>query len=229
MKKEILLLSSLISLSIVLYLGIPGNENMDHKNIVEDEILESEVNNLPDDKLNKDPILKFDIVRLDPKGNIIIAGKTIPDAEIQIFDGNEKLSTVISDSHGDWVWVSENQIEDSHTERWDVESEVEVLARENQELEYDNEEEEEGVGCIGEVEPEPDPLDDNLRGRALKFEDKNSELKLYMRQIGKCNSLESCRGAGISTLQVEGMLREEFRRSNLDSFDGIGNELEDKT
>ena len=112
MKKEILLLSSLISLSIVLYLGIPGNENMDHKNIVEDEILESEVNNLPDDKLNKDPILKFDIVRLDPKGNIIIAGKTIPDAEVQIFDGNEKLSTGISDSHGDWVWVSENQIED---------------------------------------------------------------------------------------------------------------------
>ena len=40
MKKEILLLSSLISLSIVLYLGMPVNENMDHKNIVEDEILE---------------------------------------------------------------------------------------------------------------------------------------------------------------------------------------------
>ena len=112
MKKEILLLSSLISLSLIFYLSIPLNENMDHRDIVEDEILEREVNNLLDDKLKQDPIVKFDIVRLDLKGNIIIAGKTIPDVEVQIFDGNEKLSTVISDSHGDWVWVSENQIED---------------------------------------------------------------------------------------------------------------------
>jgi hypothetical protein len=112
MKKEILLLSSLISLSLIFYLSIPLNENMDHRDIVENEILEREANNLLDDKLKQDPSVKFDIVRLDLKGNIIIAGKTIPDVEVQIFDGNEKLSTVISDSHGDWVWVSENQIED---------------------------------------------------------------------------------------------------------------------
>ena len=112
MKKEILLLSSLISLCFVFYLSMPLTENMDHKDIVEDEIIEKEVTNLLDDSLNQNPILKFDIVRLDPKGNLIIAGKTIPDAEVQIFDGNEELSTVISDSHGDWVWVSDIQIED---------------------------------------------------------------------------------------------------------------------
>jgi len=111
MKKEILLLSSLISLSFVLYLSLPLNEKIDHIDFVEGEVKGKEVNNLPDNSFNQDLILKFDIVRLDPKGNIIIAGKTIPDVEVQIFDGNEKLSAVTSDSHGDWVWVSENKIE----------------------------------------------------------------------------------------------------------------------
>ena len=112
MKKEILLLSSLISLSLIIYLSIPLNKNMDDKNFVVDESLEKETYIPKNEILNQDLILKFDIIRLDPKGNIIIAGKTIPDVEVQIFDGNEKLGAVVSDSHGDWVWVSENKIKD---------------------------------------------------------------------------------------------------------------------
>ena len=33
----------------------------------------------------------------------IIAGKTKPNIIVEIYDGNLKLSSVTSDSHGDWV------------------------------------------------------------------------------------------------------------------------------
>ena len=57
-------------------------------------------------------LLAFDLVRLDPSGDVIIAGKTKPQIKIDIFDGNQKLSSVTSDVHGDWVWMSEKKIED---------------------------------------------------------------------------------------------------------------------
>ena len=42
---------------------------------------------------NKDNIeLTFDIVRLDKNGDVVIAGKTIPNIKVDILDGNETLS-----------------------------------------------------------------------------------------------------------------------------------------
>ena len=110
MKKEILLLSSLVSFALVFYFGLPNKKNTnDSGEKIEDQ---SELNNsLVDEILNEDVLLKFDLVRLDPSGDVIIAGKTEPEIKIDIFDGNEKLSSVISDSHGDWVWISEKKIE----------------------------------------------------------------------------------------------------------------------
>ena len=40
--------------------------------------------------------LAFDLVRLEPTGDVIMAGKTKPQIKIDIFDGNQKLSSVIS-------------------------------------------------------------------------------------------------------------------------------------
>ena len=58
--------------------------------------------------MNKDNIdLTFDIVRLDKNGDVVIAGKTIPNIKVDILDGNETLASVFSDSNGDWVWVSD--------------------------------------------------------------------------------------------------------------------------
>ena len=60
---------------------------------------------------NKDNIeLTFDIVRLDKKGDVVIAGKTSPNIKVDILDGNETLASVFSDSNGDWVWVSEKPL-----------------------------------------------------------------------------------------------------------------------
>ena len=90
MKKEILLLSSLISFALVFYFGLPNKKNTnDSREKIEDL---SELNNsLVDEILNEDVLLKFDLVRLDPSGDVIIAGKTEPEIKIDIFDGNEKL------------------------------------------------------------------------------------------------------------------------------------------
>ena len=57
-------------------------------------------------------LLAFDLVRLEPTGDVIMAGKTKPQIKIDIFDGNQKLSSVTSDVHGDWVWMSDKKIED---------------------------------------------------------------------------------------------------------------------
>ena len=110
MKKEILLLSSLISLALVFYFGLPNKKNIqDNEKKIENK---TELNDsLVDEILNEDVLLKFDLVRLEPSGDVIIAGKTEPEIKIDIFDGNEKLSSVISDSHGDWVWISEKRVE----------------------------------------------------------------------------------------------------------------------
>ena len=67
------------------------------------------VNNQNDFDTNKIN-LTFDIVKLDPNGDVIIAGKTLPDTELYLFDGNDKLATLNSDSHGDWMWMSEDPL-----------------------------------------------------------------------------------------------------------------------
>ena len=50
--------------------------------------------------------LKFDIVRINPNGDVIIAGKTSPNIKVHIFDGNDELASVLSDLNGEWVWMS---------------------------------------------------------------------------------------------------------------------------
>ena len=77
MKKEILLLSSLISFALVFYLGIP-NKNITGE--VESKVDKKSTFTSPsvDESVNDDVPLKFDIVRLDPSGDLIIAGKTKP-------------------------------------------------------------------------------------------------------------------------------------------------------
>ena len=110
MKKEILLLSSLISLAVVLFLGIPNKEDIVKKeNVDESQLITTSLS--ADEAGNRDVLLKFDIVRLDPSGDLIIAGKTEPNIVVDIYDGNQKLTSVLSDTHGDWVWVSEKKID----------------------------------------------------------------------------------------------------------------------
>lgn len=45
----------------------------------------------------------FDIVRVDPKGNAVIAGRAVPGAKITVKDGDAVLGSVVTDAHGEFV------------------------------------------------------------------------------------------------------------------------------
>ena len=49
-------------------------------------------------KYKKKP--SFDLVRVDPEGNVVIAGRSQPDARIEILDGNTVIGIVESDDRG---------------------------------------------------------------------------------------------------------------------------------
>ena len=94
----------------MLFLGIPNKEDIVKKENVDDsQLITTSLS--ADEAENRDVLLKFDIVRLDPSGDLIIAGKTEPNIVVDIYDGNQKLTSVLSDTHGDWVWVSEKKID----------------------------------------------------------------------------------------------------------------------
>ena len=111
MKKEFLLLSVLISSAIFAYLIYPITDlkQLDKQNVSEIDRTEKPYTNPLN--LNKDNIdLTFDIVRLDKNGDVVIAGKTIPNVKVDILDGNETLASVFSDANGEWVWVSDEPL-----------------------------------------------------------------------------------------------------------------------
>ena len=47
----------------------------------------------------------FDVVRISPEGDAVIAGRATPMAEVAILDGGEELGRVIADKRGEWVFV----------------------------------------------------------------------------------------------------------------------------
>jgi LysM repeat protein len=47
----------------------------------------------------------FDIVKVDPGGHAVIAGRAAPGAKVDVLDGDRKLGEVTADSRGEWVLV----------------------------------------------------------------------------------------------------------------------------
>ena len=53
---------------------------------------------------------KFDVVRVDPEGNIVIAGRAQPNSIIEIISGMEQLGQVKADGRGEWVFVPASRL-----------------------------------------------------------------------------------------------------------------------
>ncbi len=53
------------------------------------------------------PIQKpsFDVVRINPQGDTVMAGRAAPGSEVTIADGRKEVGHVQADQHGDWVFV----------------------------------------------------------------------------------------------------------------------------
>src|SRR6185437_13939262 len=47
----------------------------------------------------------FDVVRIDPAGDAVMAGRAAPNATVHIFDAGREIGTVTADAHGEWVFV----------------------------------------------------------------------------------------------------------------------------
>jgi len=49
----------------------------------------------------------FDVIRVNPEGDTVIAGKAPPGSEVQILDGETVIGTVKADERGEWVFIPE--------------------------------------------------------------------------------------------------------------------------
>lgn len=52
----------------------------------------------------------FDVVRVNPTGDAVIAGRAAPGAKVTILDGDVSVGTVTADVNGEWVLVPENPL-----------------------------------------------------------------------------------------------------------------------
>ncbi len=52
----------------------------------------------------------FDVVRIDPDGNTVMAGRAPAGATVEIRDGETLIGTVIADSRGEWVFIPETPL-----------------------------------------------------------------------------------------------------------------------
>lgn len=52
----------------------------------------------------------FDVVRVDAKGNTVMAGRALPGASVVILDGEAELGKVTADKNGEWVFTPETPL-----------------------------------------------------------------------------------------------------------------------
>lgn len=53
----------------------------------------------------------FDVVRVNPRGDAVIAGRSPPGAEVTVLDGNRVIGVVTSDSRGEWVLLPSDSLQ----------------------------------------------------------------------------------------------------------------------
>ncbi len=52
----------------------------------------------------------FDVVRVNPQGDAVIAGRAAPGAEVTVLDGEKPLGKVTADSNGEWVLLPDTPL-----------------------------------------------------------------------------------------------------------------------
>jgi nucleoid-associated protein YgaU len=56
------------------------------------------------------PAPSFDVVRINPQGGAVIAGRAAPGAEVTVLDDSKPLGHVVADEHGDWVLLPKDRL-----------------------------------------------------------------------------------------------------------------------
>lgn len=52
----------------------------------------------------------FDVVRIDPQGNTVIAGRAAPDSTVVILDDGQEIGRVTADGRGEWVFLPDQPL-----------------------------------------------------------------------------------------------------------------------
>ena len=113
--RPILIISVIAVVAIIVYLGWPSAPpppDIEPRASSEAEPAETAV--APDpQEADAEPAIKpsFDVVRISPEGNAVIAGRAEPGAEVEITDGGVVIATVTADDRGEWVALPEAAIE----------------------------------------------------------------------------------------------------------------------
>lgn len=58
----------------------------------------------------KDSLPAFDVVRVEPTGSTVIAGRAAPGTKVNILDGDKLLGSVAADARGEWVFLPPNAL-----------------------------------------------------------------------------------------------------------------------
>jgi nucleoid-associated protein YgaU len=58
----------------------------------------------------------FDIVRVDPLGNAVLAGRAGPGDDVTVLDGDKQIGHVTADARGDWVLIPDQPLPSGHGE-----------------------------------------------------------------------------------------------------------------
>jgi len=53
----------------------------------------------------------FDVVRVNPEGNAVMAGRAHPGSRVEVLDGEAVFGTITTDGRGEWVYVPEKLLE----------------------------------------------------------------------------------------------------------------------
>ena len=110
MKKEILSIMFLLSLSLGLLYYLPDVIVEDYMEVNEIENLTSNVeknkqsNNLIDFENTQ---LTFDIIRVSPDGDTVMAGQSEPNVHIYLYENKKEISSFFADTNGEWIWISD--------------------------------------------------------------------------------------------------------------------------
>lgn len=88
-------------------------------------------------QLARQPVApSFDVVRINPTGDAVIAGRAAPGAEVTILDGDTVIGRVVADQRGEWVLVPDRplapgarvfSLESKLPDRESIKSESEVV------------------------------------------------------------------------------------------------------
>lgn len=56
------------------------------------------------------PVPSFDVIRLDTKGSLVMAGRAEPGAKVEILDGDKVIGHVTADDRGEWVFAPDTNL-----------------------------------------------------------------------------------------------------------------------